>query len=70
MKNFKKIAALVLALALVCCAFAGCGESKETEKKDANTLVMGTAAGFPPYEFVDDNGKVVGIDAEIAEKVS
>ena len=27
---------------------------------------MGTNATFPPYEYVDDNGNIVGIDAEIA----
>ncbi len=70
MKNFKKILALVLALCFIVAAFAGCGETKESEKKESNELVMGTAAGFPPYEFVDDNGKVVGIDAEIAEAVA
>lgn len=59
MKNFKKILAAVLALAMLCC-FAGCGA------KEDNVLTMGTNATFPPYEYVDDNGNIVGIDAEIA----
>lgn len=58
MKNLKKILALVLAFAMLCC-FAGCAA------KD-NTLTMGTNAAFPPYEYVDDEGNIVGIDAEIA----
>lgn len=62
MKNVKRIFALVLALALCVTCFAGCG------KKD--TLVMGTNAEFPPYEYVDDNGNIVGIDAEIAKAVA
>lgn len=33
---------------------------------DSGTLVMGTNAIFPPYEFVDENNEVAGIDAEIA----
>lgn len=33
---------------------------------DSGTLVMGTNAAFPPYEFVDENNEVAGIDAEIA----
>ncbi len=75
MKNFKKIVALIMAVMLVACAFAGCGEkakddaAADTESKQEE-LIMGTAAGFPPYEFVDDNGKVVGIDAEIAQAVA
>lgn len=59
MKNFKKILAVVLAFAMLCC-FAGCGA------KEDNVLTMGTNATFPPYEYVDDNGNIVGIDAEIA----
>ena len=62
MKNVKRILALLLALALCVTCFAGC--SKE------ETLVMGTNASFPPYEFVDDNGKIVGIDAEIAQAIA
>ncbi|MBQ9429461.1 MAG: basic amino acid ABC transporter substrate-binding protein [Clostridia bacterium] len=31
---------------------------------------MGTNAAFPPYEFVDDNGKIAGIDAEIAQAIA
>ena len=58
----KRILALVLALALIVVCFAGCGSKK--------TLVMGTNAEFPPYEFVDDNGNIVGIDAEIAKAVA
>lgn len=60
----KKIIALAVALLLCITLFAGCG-SQPTEKK----LVMGTNASFPPYEFVDDNGVIVGIDAEIAKAV-
>ncbi len=62
MKNLKKIFALVLALSMLCC-FAGCGAK-------SNTLTMGTNAAFPPYEFVDDEGAIVGIDAEIAQAVA
>ena len=54
---------------------AACGTAdtnSEVEKSDevADTLVMGTNAAFPPYEFVDDNNNIVGIDAEIAAAVA
>lgn len=62
MKNLKKILAVALALCMLCC-FAGCGA------KD-NTLTMGTNAAFPPYEYVDDDGNIVGIDAEIAAAIA
>lgn len=76
MKNLKKIAALVLTAALVV-ALAACGSSKDTtsdvaskDKSDSSTLVMGTNASFPPYEFVDDDGNIAGIDAEIAQAIA
>ena len=62
MKNLKKIIAAVLALCMLCC-FAGCGA------KD-NTLTMGTNSTFPPYEYVDDDGNIIGIDAEIAAAIA
>ena len=56
---------LALALALVMAlAFVGCGETSE------NVLTMGTNAAFPPYEMVDENNNIVGIDAEIAAAVA
>ncbi|MBR3968241.1 MAG: basic amino acid ABC transporter substrate-binding protein [Clostridia bacterium] len=70
MKNFKKIFAVVLALAMLFC-FAGCGAKDTNSGADAKAkLVMGTNAAFPPYEYVDDNGTIVGIDAEIAKAIA
>ena len=67
----KKVLALLMAMAMLVACFAGCG----TSKSDLNTVVegtltMGTNATFPPYEFTDDNGDIVGIDAEIAAAVA
>ena len=59
----KKIIALLLAVAMLFC-FAGCGA------KEDKTLVMGPNAAFPPSEFVDDEGTIVGIDAEIAAAIA
>lgn len=33
-------------------------------------LLMVTNAAFPPYEMTDDNGNVIGIDAEIAQAIA
>ena len=33
-------------------------------------LLMATNAAFPPYEMTDDNGKIIGIDAEIAQAIA
>ncbi len=64
MKNVTRILTLALAVVMLCTcvvAFASCGKKE--------TLKMGTNAYFPPYEFYE-GGKVVGIDAEIAEKIA
>lgn len=42
--------------------------SPENVKANKGTLVMGTNAAFEPYEYVED-GKVVGIDASIAQAI-
>ena len=60
----KKLIALALTVVMLACLFASCGT------KDKDKLVMGTNASFPPYEFIDDNGKIVGIDAEIAQAIA
>ena len=65
----KKILALVLAVAMMAFAFAGCGK-KESITITEGTLTMGTNATFPPYEYTDENGDIIGIDAEIAAAVA
>ena len=72
MKNVMRVLLVVMALVLMLGCFAGCAD-KNPETNGGNEtkkLVMGTNAAFPPYEFVDDNNKIVGIDAEIAEAVA
>lgn len=60
----KRILALTIAAVMIF-AFAGCTANTERE-----VLTMGTNAAFPPYEFVDENNNIVGIDAEIAAAVA
>ena len=69
----KKLLALMLALLMVF-AFCGCGEEAVEENtevvEETKALVMGTNAAFPPYEMVDENGAIIGIDAEIAAAIA
>lgn len=60
----KKIISLILSAAAVCACLAGCGAKQEDK-----VLVMATNANFPPYEY-HEGDKIVGIDAEIAEKIA
>ena len=64
MKKFLKITAIVMVIAMLA-AFASCGGNGGEKEK----LVMATNAEFPPYEYVED-GKIVGIDAEIAALIA
>ena len=89
MKKMMKLAILGMAAASVF-ALAGCGDDKKADtaassaqagqsalmqkiKKDGK-LVIGTAPGFPPYEFLDTSVKdkkvVTGIDVKIAEAIA
>lgn len=59
----KKLLALSLVLIMCVAVFAACGA------KEDNTLTMATNAEFPPYEYMED-GKIIGIDAEIAQAIA
>ena len=58
----KKVLALIMAMLLVVCALAACGNQTET-------LKMGTNAAFPPYEYKEGE-TFVGIDVEIAGAIA
>ena len=55
----KKLVAVLLTLCMLLASAAAL----------ADTLTMGTNASFPPYEYYED-GKIVGIDAEIAAAIA
>lgn len=45
-------------------------QTETAENTEGGTLVMGTNAQFPPYEFRDENNEVAGIDADIAAAIA
>lgn len=68
-KNFTKAIALGAAAVMAVMALASCG----TKTAEKGTLIMGTNAAFPPFEFVTTNGLVGefdGIDVAIAKKIA
>jgi len=67
MKKITKILAIALAITVLLAAVA-CKKA-ETFTVEEGVLIMVTNAEFPPYEFWDD-GKIVGIDAEIAGAIA
>lgn len=34
------------------------------------TLTIGTQSGYPPFEFMDSNGQIVGFDLDLAEQIA
>ena len=47
--------------------------SKIAEIKEKGKIVLGTAAGYPPFEFhkiIDGQDQIVGVDIEIAKRIA
>lgn len=66
-KTLKKIVALAGAVVLSAAMLSGCAKEKASD-----TLVFGTNAEFPPFEFVSSNGLIDqydGIDIAVAKKI-
>lgn len=40
------------------------------EKLSQETLIIGLQSGYPPFEFMDTTGKIVGFDVELAEIIA
>lgn len=69
----KKFIAVLLAAVLGVSCLASCGSSKGNklaEIKKAGKLQIYTNAEFPPYEFLGENGEIVGVDIEIAKAIA
>lgn len=87
--NLAGKAAIIGLMAAGAFGLAGCGGDKAADSqpaaqsasqgnlmqriKEKGTLVVGTASGFPPYEFLDTSKSdktVVGIDIALAQKIA
>jgi ABC-type amino acid transport substrate-binding protein len=71
--EMKRIVTVVLLIALLALLASACGPSKpanELEKvKQAGKIVIGTSADYPPFEFVDESGNMVGFDIDLANEI-
>jgi len=65
----KKFFAIALSLVMVLGLLTACGGGSKQMTVEEGTLIMGTNAEFPPYEYIENN-EVVGIDAEIAGAIA
>jgi len=43
---------------------------QSTDKSDREVLTIGLQCGYPPFEYRDENGKMVGFDIDIGEKIA
>ncbi|MBP5661758.1 MAG: amino acid ABC transporter substrate-binding protein [Clostridia bacterium] len=68
----KKLVALALALVVVLACFAGCGTKGKTlaDIKNAGEIVIATSPDFPPFEELQADGSVVGIEIDIWEAIA
>lgn len=79
-KRFSRIIAAALAGLMCAACVTGCGKSEEEKSKsivdkikEEGVLVMGTASGYPPYEFVDitsSDNSVIGIDVALGQAIA
>lgn len=73
MKKFAKSLILLVCIALMLGMFTGCG-GKDADETSASTKgdiwVVGTSPDYPPFEFVDEDGKYAGFDLDLAEEVA
>lgn len=72
MKKTVKMIAVIAALVMTVCCFAGCSSSKNAVKEiqKAGKLIVMTEPGFAPFEYIDGNGEIAGVDVEICEKIA
>jgi polar amino acid transport system substrate-binding protein len=70
MKRFYMLASLLVILSLMLSACGGGAGSHMDKIKSAGVIKVGTSADYPPFEFVDANGKKAGFDIDLMEEVA
>lgn len=63
--DFEMIKKLV-SITLLIAAMVGC----KSENRSDETLIVGLQGGYPPFEFIDDNGKLVGYDLDLSQLIA
>lgn len=67
----KKFIAMILAVLMMAACFAGCSSEGTTVEdiQKAGKLVVASSPDFPPFESLDENGEVFGIEIDILNLV-
>lgn len=75
MKKAKKLVAALLVTVMSVCALTACGGSGEAttwedQLGNKGTIRVGISPNYPPYDFYDEAGNIVGYDADFAAYLS
>lgn len=66
---FKKYFISILAISIAL-GFIVTKPFQSAEKAIPETLVIGLQSGYPPFEFMDTEGKIVGFDVDVASLIA
>lgn len=71
----KKVFSVLLMMVMAIGLLAGCGggekkDSAPAKKDETKKIVLGLDDSFPPMGFVDDKGKIVGFDIDLAAEAA
>lgn len=66
---FKKYLYAIASLIAVV-SFITLAQNFNDSEKSSNELIIGLQSGYPPFEFIDADGKIVGFDVEVAAHIA
>lgn len=70
LKRFGAFIAIVLSLALVLTACSGKSGDSLQRVKDSGKITVVGSGGYPPFNFIDDSGDVVGFDVDVGQEIA
>ena len=69
--KFRIVLVFVIVLGVLLAGCQSAGEGTVLKKiQDANKVVVGTSADYPPYEYIDETGNLTGFDIELMEEIA
>ncbi len=71
---FKKLSLTVTAVLLMSVLFSACGAKKEEDSLkrvlDSGKLTVVGSGGYRPFNYIDENGKVIGFDVDTGKEIA
>jgi polar amino acid transport system substrate-binding protein len=71
--KMKRIATLVMIMAITALIISACSPSEPANELESvrqeGKMVVGTSADYPPFEYVDDAGEMIGFDIDLANEI-